>query len=79
MFRITLKAARVNAGITQSEMARILGINPGTLRSYEDYKTVPRWDVVDKMVEVYGLPLSFIEFDGEPRQQKTKRSEKQFD
>lgn len=65
MLKITLKAARVNAGISQKEMARRLGIDPGTLRSYEAGKTIPGWNVVDKMREIYGLPLEAINFNSQ--------------
>lgn len=35
MYRISLEAARVNAGISQKEAAKRLGINVGTLSNWE--------------------------------------------
>lgn len=62
VYRFTLKAARVNAGYSQEEAASILGISPDTLRTYEAGKHVPRWDVVDKMRELYQLPVDLMRF-----------------
>lgn len=61
-YKITLKAARINAGYSQKEAASILGINPDTLRTYENGRVIPKWDVVDKMRELYRLPLDLLKF-----------------
>lgn len=59
---ITLKAARVNAGLTQKEAARKLDISKGTLASYEMYRTIPNVDTAQKIADLYGLTVDGIIF-----------------
>ena len=54
--RITLKAARVNANLTQQQAAAALGITPKTLLGYEMGKTSPNMRIVQKMESLYGIP-----------------------
>ena len=55
ILKITLAAARVNAGLSQREAAKLLGITPGTLRNYERGKQVPSWTTVKEMERIYGI------------------------
>ncbi len=50
---MTLKAARVNKGLTQKEAAKLIGISPSALAKWENGKTCPsnRW--VPKILETY--------------------------
>lgn len=59
---ITMKAARVNAGLTQTQAAKALEISKNTLVNYETGKTIPRADVARKMAALYGLAVSDIIF-----------------
>lgn len=58
--RITLAAARVNAGISQKDAAKLLGVSPSTLRNYESGKTSPGWDTVRKIEKAYGISIDYI-------------------
>lgn len=60
--KITLKAARVNADLTQREAAKALGVDVSTLQNYETGKTVPDWEMVKKIETVYSFPADFIIF-----------------
>lgn len=60
--KISLKAARVNAQMTQEQAAKALGISKSTLQSYEKGNTVPDWETVDQIERVYKYPSSFIFF-----------------
>lgn len=60
--RITLKAARVNANLSQKAAAKALGINVSTLQNYEKGQTVPDWDVVKRIEKIYNFPTDFIVF-----------------
>jgi len=60
--RITLKAARVNADLSQREAAQALGINVSTLQHYETGKTVPDWDMVKRIEQLYAFPADYIIF-----------------
>lgn len=59
---ITLKAARVNRGLKQSEAAVMLGITPNTLRKYEKCQGFPSIPMIKKIEEVYGLSYNEIIF-----------------
>lgn len=61
--RITLAAARVNAGFTQREAAKLLEINVATLQNYERGKTCPSWEVVRKMEDIYEMSSDYFNFD----------------
>ena len=58
MPKITLKAARVNAGLTQKEAAKLLGIHFQTLSKYENDSSNIPFSLVEKASEIYGLPIS---------------------
>jgi DNA-binding XRE family transcriptional regulator len=53
MGKITLKAARVNAGYKQKEVSELLDISNKTICSWEKGKTVPKVDMVNKLCELY--------------------------
>lgn len=61
-FKITPKAARVNAQYTQKGAAELLNIDASTLRRYENSETVPPWDVVEKMESLYGITRDYLSF-----------------
>lgn len=60
--KITLKAARVSAGLNQKDAASALGISKSTLINYEHGKTVPDWRMVNKICKLYEIPADFIFF-----------------
>lgn len=55
MLQLTVKAARINAGLTQKEAAKALGISYQTLSRYERDSSQIRQAMLDKMYEVYRL------------------------
>jgi len=59
---ITLKAARVNAGMSQTEAAKQLGISKNTLLNYEKYKTKPNIELSTRIAVLYGLTVDSIIF-----------------
>ena len=60
MPKISIKAARVNAGLTQEEAAKQLGINPNTLASYEKKSGKLSLEMLKKMSELYRIPADFL-------------------
>lgn len=60
--KISLSAARVNAGFTQKEAAEKLGIGNKTLGNWENYLSFPGADMIPKICELYGLPYDCINF-----------------
>lgn len=62
MIKITLRAARVNAGLKLVEAAGRFDINKDTLSKYErDSTNIPR-SIFIGIEKVYGLPVDFIFF-----------------
>ena len=59
---ITMRAARVNVGLSQKEAAKALGINKNTLAGYELGKAIPKMDVAKKMSKLYGVSTDDIIF-----------------
>lgn len=51
--KLTLAAARVNKGLTQIEAAKLLGISPSALVSYEGGKTSPTVVKLEKIAKLY--------------------------
>lgn len=60
--KITLKALRVNAGFTIKEASDKLGISSVTLRSYENKKTKPNIDLLNRMLKLYNVKFSNFEY-----------------
>ena len=59
---ITLKAARINAGIKQGDAAKLLGINPDTLCKWEKGVTFPNVPQLKKIEQLYGINYADINF-----------------
>ena len=59
---ITLKAARVNKNLTQTQAAELLGISKDSLWNYENGRSFPNVLVIKKMEEVYGIGYNDIIF-----------------
>ena len=60
--KITLKAARVNAGLTLESAAKDLGISKNTLISYEKYRTMPDMEMGTAMASLYGFSVNDLIF-----------------
>lgn len=62
MLRITLKAARVNAGLAQKEAAKKLKISNKTLASWENGASCPKANQVEQLCELYGVSYNEVIF-----------------
>lgn len=59
---ISIKAARVNAGLTQVEVAERINKTKGTIASYEAYITTPDIKTAQAMAELFGMPVDAIKW-----------------
>ena len=59
---ISLKAARVNAGLSQEKASKLLGISKSTLQSYENGTTIPDILLSRKIACAYQFPADYIFF-----------------
>lgn len=62
MPKITLSAARVNAGYSQKKAAELLGVSNTTLCSWEKGKTFPDQPMIEKICKLYGVTYDMINF-----------------
>lgn len=60
--KISLAAARVNAGLTQEKVAQKLGVAKRTIISWEKGTTSPSVIQADKLYEIYNRPKDSIFF-----------------
>lgn len=63
MPQITLKAARVNVGLTQAAVAEKLDISISTVKSWEKGKTFPKQPQIEQLCEIYGVAYDNIFFN----------------
>lgn len=62
MQKMTLKAARVNAGLDQKQAAKSLNVTPKTLSFWENGKRFPTVDKAKQICELYGVSFDDIIF-----------------
>lgn len=62
MDKISLKAARINAGYSLLKVAGILNRAPSTISQWENGNTEPSVSDALKMAELYGRQIETIEF-----------------
>lgn len=58
--KISIAAARVNAGYTQQEAAALANVSKKTLSSYEKGERLPKVDVLNTLCQIYGCTLDDI-------------------
>ena len=59
---ITLKAARINAGLTQSQVREATGIHPNSLTKYEKYESKVEIKRALMLCELYGCCVDDIKW-----------------
>lgn len=60
MLRISLKSARINAGLKQSDVADALGVSRKTIAAWENGRAVPSIDKVEPLCNLYGVTYDNI-------------------
>lgn len=59
-YKVSLKAARVNSGMKQSDVAQALKISTKTLCNWESERTYPTLDMLVRICALYKIPLGKI-------------------
>lgn len=62
MQQATLKALRINKGLTLEQAAKELDVNIVTLSSYENAKTFPDVQTINKILKLYDTTYDNINF-----------------
>ena len=65
MNKISIKAARVNAGLTQEELAKKMGVHRHTIASWEENPASMKIKEAESMCSILGVSFSQIFFDRE--------------
>lgn len=60
MEKITLRACRVNSGLSREDVARKLGKSVQTILKWENGKSLPDRANLAMLSHIYGVPVSFI-------------------
>lgn len=60
LLKISLAAARVNAGMTQQEAAERLGVTRNTIITWESGRRNPGFMEITAIAHVYGIPVDNI-------------------
>lgn len=60
--KISLKAARVNRGLTQQKVAKLLDIDAGTLQRWENGQSAPNIKKVQEMLLIYNVKIEDLIF-----------------
>lgn len=77
-FRISLRAARINAELTQEQAAKLMGRNKQTIVNWESGKTEISFGDVLRLCQVYNVPVQYIrapELPGEPASRRSDSPE----
>lgn len=62
MKKFSLRSLRINAGYSQKEVAKILGISNKTLCNWEKGKTFPDQPMIEKLCSLYDVSYDIIDF-----------------
>lgn len=62
MVKISVRAARVNVGLSQKEAADYIGVSTKTLSNWENGITFPSADKIPAICELYGVTYDQLNF-----------------
>ena len=58
--RVTLKAARINKGLTQEDVAKAVKVTKKTVGSWEMGKTMPKIDKIERLCQLFNCSYDDI-------------------
>ena len=61
--RVTLKAARINKGLTQEDVAKALNVTKKTVGSWEMGKTMPKIDKINLICQLFCCSYDDIQWN----------------
>lgn len=71
--KLTLKAARVNAGLSRQQAGLRIGVGPSTLGNYERGESFPTVPILKKIEQIYGIPYENLVFGDSPYYETSTR------
>ena len=61
-YKVSLKAARVNADLNLAEAAEKLDVSISTVKNWEAKKTFPNQPMIERICAVYAIPYDMLKF-----------------
>ena len=61
MEKLSLKAIRVNRNLTQEEVAKSIGVSTKTLGFWESGKRSPKYEVLKRLLDFYGVTIDSVD------------------
>ena len=58
--KITMAAARVNAGLTQKQLAAECGVSEAAVFNWENGKNAPKLKHLPELEKAYGISLDYV-------------------
>jgi putative transcriptional regulator len=65
MNKLTLRAARINAGLSVKEVAEAVDVSEDTIYRFETGKSSPKIGAAIKMAQMYGVSVDVLDFGSE--------------
>lgn len=59
-FKISLHAARVNAELTQEDVAKLMQVSKQTIINWEKGRSIPKIPHIEMLSKIYGIPQDYI-------------------
>lgn len=63
MERVSIKALRIDRGLTQAEFAKALNVTKKTVSSWEQGKTCPKLDKIEAICDTLNVPYDSIRWN----------------
>ena len=57
VYQVSLKAARVNVGMSQTEAGKKIGVSKQTVANWESGKTFPDYSALKTICKIYAVPM----------------------
>ena len=73
--KLTLKAARVNADLTQREAGKLLGVTKDTIFNWENGRSFPSVKLIPEIERIYNVSYDDIIFCPKLRFKRNSREE----
>ncbi len=77
-FQISLAAARVNAGLTQIQVAEKMHVSKVTIINWEKGKVIPGIPQIEMLSRIYGIPQDYIFLPCYSTNSRLKEHNKEF-
>ena len=60
--RVSLRAKRIDLGLTVEQASKMIGISKYSLYNYEQYKTIPNIEVAKEIAKAYRVDIDSLRF-----------------